>query len=59
MVLPKKTADTLANAGLVAIVETQAKSVVQTPHLIWHHRTDQDLAMQWVRSILLSSAQET
>ena len=59
MVLPKKTADTLANAGLVAIVETQAKSVVQTPHLIWHHRTDQDLAMQWVRSVLLSSAQET
>ena len=59
MVLPKKTADTLANAGLVAIVETRAKSVVQTPHLIWHHRTDQDLAMQWVRSVLLSSAQET
>ena len=59
MVLPKKTADTLANAGLVAIVETQAKSVVLTPHLIWHHRTDQDLAMQWARSVLLSSAQET
>jgi len=30
MVRPKKPADTLANAGLVAIVETQAKSVVQT-----------------------------
>ena len=59
MVLPKKTADTLANAGLVAIVETEVKSIVQTPHLIWHHRTDQDLAMQWVRSVLLSSAQET
>ena len=59
MVLPKKTADTLANAGLVAIVETKPKASFRRRISSGTIAQIRDLAMQWVRSVLLSSAQET
>ena len=58
MVLPKKTAETLAQADMAAIIATEEKSIVQETRLIWHHRTDQDLGMQWVHSVLLACTKE-
>lgn len=59
MVLPKRTAETLAAVGMIAVVATVEKSVVQHPQLIWHVRSNKDLELEWFRSVLLASALES
>lgn len=56
MVLPRRTAEYMEKGGDIVIIPTVEQSVRHTPQLIWHHRANDDLELQWVRSILLSCA---
>lgn len=55
MVLPRRTAEYMEKGGDI-IIRTEEKSIRHKPQLIWHHRANDDLELQWVRSILLSCA---
>lgn len=56
MVLPRRTAEYMEKGGDIVIIRTEEKSIRHRPQLIWHHRANDDLELQWVRSILLSCA---
>lgn len=56
MVLPRRTAEALVKNSGITIIPTVEKSVRHKPQLIWHHRANDDLELQWVRSILLDCA---
>lgn len=56
MVLPRRTAEYMEKGGDIVIIRTKEKSIRHKPQLIWHHRANDDLELQWVRSILLSCA---
>ena len=46
----------MEKGGDIVIIRTEEKSIRHKPQLIWHHRANDDLELQWVRSILLSCA---
>ncbi len=55
-ILPRRTAIFMAAAGSLAIVPTQSKSNSHPALLIWHDRIHSDPVMQWVRSMIFTSA---
>lgn len=56
LILPRRTAEVLARGGLLSVIPTVERSIEHRPQLIWHHRANDDLELQWVRSILVDSA---
>ncbi len=55
-ILPRRTAIFMTASGQLAIVPTAAKSNVHPALLIWHDRIHRDPVMQWVRSMIFTSA---
>lgn len=56
-ILPQRTADFLTADQRLAIVPTATKSNCHSALLIWHDRIHNDSVMQWVRSMICTSAQ--
>ena len=55
-ILPRRTADFMTADGRLAIVPTETKSNCHSALLIWHDRIHNDSVMQWVRSMICTSA---
>ena len=56
MVLPENSARLFERLGQAVILPTAAKSVEHVTKMIWHETTHNDLVMQWVRAMMVSSA---
>lgn len=55
-ILPRRTAEFLSKTGSVTIVPTETVSNRHFALLIWHDRIHNDPIMQWVRSMIATSA---